>query len=86
MPEPLRPHAGRVAFGRRLEPAEDVVLHGAGQDPYISWDWGEHSPVWRDWGHARVWANATILEHYRNELADPLFRHTVVDMPAGPLS
>ncbi|GHO89395.1 hypothetical protein [Dictyobacter formicarum] len=42
---------------------------------YISWNWAKY-PVWSDWGDARIWVNSVILDHYRQELAHPLYHHT----------
>jgi hypothetical protein len=44
---------------------------------YISWNWAEY-PLWADWGDARIWINKAILQRYRQELADPVYRHAPI--------
>jgi hypothetical protein len=44
---------------------------------YISWNWAEY-PLWADWGDARIWINEAILQRYRQELADPVYRHAPI--------
>jgi hypothetical protein len=41
---------------------------------YISWNW-EQYPIWADWGDARIGENEVILQHYRQEMANALYRH-----------
>ena len=41
---------------------------------YISWNWAIY-PQWSDWGEARINRNPVVLDHYKAELANPLFLH-----------
>lgn len=41
---------------------------------YIAWDWSRY-PQWKDWGDARVWENAVVLQRWRELVAEPRFIH-----------
>ena len=39
---------------------------------YISWNWAQYSQ-WADWGDARITGNPVVLDHYKTELAKPVY-------------
>jgi hypothetical protein len=45
---------------------------------YINWDWTKY-PVWHDWGDARIETNEVVMDHYRQELLDSLYRHATAN-------
>lgn len=45
---------------------------------YINWNWDAY-PEFSGWGDARIQVEPTILERYRQELADPMYLHASKD-------
>jgi hypothetical protein len=41
---------------------------------YIAWDWSLY-PQWRDWGDARLWKNAAVLQRWQTLMAEPRWIH-----------
>lgn len=41
---------------------------------YINWNWADY-PRWKNWGDARLEANAVVAERYRAEMSLPLYQH-----------
>lgn len=72
---------GQGSWDRWFEPYFQLMANNPGIKlfSYINWDWqgrraGDISD-WSDWGNGRLECNEAVLEHWKGEMANPIFEH-----------